>query len=59
VADYDLAGYPGKVYQDGVAALIDTIMNAPQPITMICIGPVPKLRAGCESTPERAQPSRF
>jgi len=42
VADYDLAQYPGKVHEDGVTALIDTIMASPQPITLICIGPMPK-----------------
>ena len=59
VADYDLARYPGKVHQDGVAALIDTIMNAPQPITLICIGPVPNIRAALERQPEIAKRARF
>ena len=59
VADYDLARYPGKVHHDGVAALIDTIMNAPQPITLICIGPVPNIRAALERQPEIAKRARF
>lgn len=59
VADYDLASYPGKVHQDGVAALIDTIMKAPQPITLICIGPVPNIRAALERQPEIAKRARF
>lgn len=59
VADYDLASYPGKVHQDGVAALIDTIMQAPQPITLICIGPVPNIRAALERQPEIAKRARF
>jgi inosine-uridine nucleoside N-ribohydrolase len=59
VADYDLSRYPGKVHQDGVAALIDTIMNAPQPITLICIGPVPNIRAALERQPEIAKRARF
>jgi inosine-uridine nucleoside N-ribohydrolase len=59
VADYDLARYPGKVHQDGVAALIDTIMRAPQPITLICIGPVPNIRAALERQPEIARRARF
>jgi inosine-uridine nucleoside N-ribohydrolase len=59
VADYDLARYPGKVHQDGVAALIDAIMNAPQPITLICIGPVPNIRAALERQPEIAKRARF
>lgn len=59
LADYDLARYPGKVHQDGVAALIDTIMNAPQPMTLICIGPVPNIRAALERQPEIAKRARF
>jgi len=59
VADYDLARYPGKVHQDGVAALIDTIMKAPHPITLICIGPVPNIRAALERQPEIAKRARF
>ena len=59
VADYDLARFPGKVHEDGVAALIDTIMNAPQPITLICIGPVPNIRAALERQPEIAKRARF
>jgi len=59
VADYDLARYPGKVHQDGVEALIDTIMNAPQPIRLICIGPVPNIRAALERQPEIAKRARF
>ena len=59
VADYDLARYPGKVHRDGVAALIDAIMNAPQPITLICIGPVPNIRAALERQPEIAKRARF
>ena len=40
VKDYDLTKYPGVVNQDGVGAIIDTIMKSPQPVTLICIGPV-------------------
>jgi len=59
VADYDLARYPGKVHQDGVGALIDTIMNSAQPITLICIGPVPNIRAALDREPQIAKRARF
>ena len=59
VAGYDLAKYPGKVHQDGVAALIDTIMNSKEKITLICIGPVPNIQAALERKPEIAQRARF
>jgi len=59
VADYDLAKYPGKVHDDGVAALIDMIMAAPQPVTLICIGPVPNIKAALAKQPEIAKKARF
>jgi inosine-uridine nucleoside N-ribohydrolase len=59
VADYDLKKYPGKVYQDGVAALIETIMSAPEPLTLICIGPVPNIRVALEKEPKIAERVRF
>ncbi len=59
VADYDLAKYPGKVYEDGVSALIDAIMASPQPITLICIGPMPNIRAALAKQPEIARKARF
>lgn len=59
VKDYDLAKYPGKVHQDGVQALIDTIMNAPQPITLICIGPLPNIREALARKPEIAKRAKF
>ncbi|HPD17125.1 MAG TPA: nucleoside hydrolase [Planctomycetota bacterium] len=59
VADYDLAKYPGKVHEDGVTALIDMIMASPQPITLICIGPVPNIQAALARQPEIAKKARF
>ncbi len=59
VADYDLARFPGKVHQDGVAAMIDLVMASPQKITLIAIGPVPNLKAALERKPEIAQRVRF
>jgi inosine-uridine nucleoside N-ribohydrolase len=46
--DTSLDGYTGKVYVDGVGALIDTIMNSEQPITLIATGPVPNLELALE-----------
>lgn len=59
VRDYDLAKYPGKVYQDGVKALIDTIMNSPEPVTLICIGPAPNIKAALEREPRIAGRARL
>lgn len=57
--DYDLASYPGKVHQDGVQAIIDTIMQSPEPITLIAIGPLPNIAAALEREPRIAQRARF
>ena len=59
IKDYDLNAYPGKVYQDGVQALIDTIMHSKEPVTLICIGPLPNVAAALEREPRIAQHARF
>jgi inosine-uridine nucleoside N-ribohydrolase len=59
VADYDLARYPGKVHKDGVAAMIRLIRESPEPITLICIGPMPNIRKVLEQEPEIVKKVRF
>ncbi len=59
VENYDLSSYAGKVHEDGVGALIETIMNSPEPITLCCIGPVPNIAAALEREPRIAERTRF
>ena len=59
VEGYDLCSYPGSISDDGVGALIDMIMAAPEPITLICIGPVPNIAAALEREPAIAGRARF
>lgn len=59
VADYALESYPGRVYQDGVQALIDTILGSAEPVTLICIGPVPNIAAALRREPRIAANCRF
>lgn len=59
IKDYDLNAYPGKVYQDGVQALIDTIVQSAEPVTLICIGPLPNVAAALRREPRIAQHARF
>ena len=59
IEGYDLKSYPGKVHQDGVQAIIDTIMNSPEPITLIAIGPVQNIAAALAREPRIAQKARF
>jgi inosine-uridine nucleoside N-ribohydrolase len=59
VKDYDLSKYPGKIYPDGVQAMIDTIMNSPEPIMLIAIGPLPNVAAALEREPNITKKARF
>jgi inosine-uridine nucleoside N-ribohydrolase len=56
---YDLASYPGKVYRDGVQALIDTIMNSPTRVTLIAIGPLPNIAEALKREPRIAEKADF
>lgn len=59
VENYDLAAYPGAVLPDGVGAIIDTIMKSPEPVTLVCIGPVPNVAAALSREPRIAGRARF
>jgi len=59
VKGYELKSYPGKVYPDGVQALVDTIMKSPRPVTLICIGPMPNIAEALRREPRIAQHARF
>jgi inosine-uridine nucleoside N-ribohydrolase len=59
VADYGLEQYPGAVHEDGVDALIRTVMDSPEPITLICIGPLPNISAALRREPGIAARARF
>jgi len=59
VKDYELSSYPGRIHTDGVGAMIDVIMASTQPVTLICIGPMPNVAAALEREPRIAQRARF
>ena len=59
IGDYRLDDYPGTVHQDGVQALIDTIKCSPQPVTLLCIGPVPNIAAALRREPSIVENARF
>lgn len=59
VADYHLEKYPGQVHQDGVDAIIRTIRQTEDPMTLIAVGPVPNLKAVLERAPDVAEKARF
>ena len=57
--DYELSSYPGTIYQDGVQALIDTVMKSRKPIKIVAVGPLPNIAAALEREPEIAQKAEF
>lgn len=59
VKNYDLSKYRGRIYDDGVQAMIDTIMKSKQRITLISIGPVPNIAAALQKEPRVAEKVRF
>jgi inosine-uridine nucleoside N-ribohydrolase len=59
VSHYQLQSYPGRVHEEGVGAIVDTIMKSPQPVTLICIGPMPNVAAALQREPQIAQRARF
>jgi len=59
VKDYKLSSYPGTVYQDGVQALIDTIMNSSEPIVVIAVGPLSNIAAALQREPRIVEKASF
>ena len=51
LGDYQLSNYSGHVYEDVIGAMIDVIMKSPEPITLICISPVPNIKEALEREP--------
>ena len=59
VEDYRMSDYPGRIHDDGVQAMIDTIMASDERITLICIGPMPNIREALRRQPAIADRVRF
>ncbi len=59
VEGYDFSNYSGIVHKNGVNAIVDTIMKSQEPITLICIGPVPNINRALEIEPKISNKTRF
>ena len=59
VKGYDLSAYGGVIHEDGVGAIVDAIMDSPEPITLVCIGPVPNIAAALEREARITERARF
>lgn len=58
VEDYDLSSYP-LVMEDGVGAMIDTVMSSDEIITIIALGPATNLAAAVKRCPLITKKSRI
>lgn len=56
---FNLTDYKGRVYKDGVKALIDTVNQSTEPITIISIGPSNTVAAALEKDPRIAAKVNF
>lgn len=59
VKDYDLQAFPGKLHRDGVQAIIDTILNSKERITLIAVGPLPNIAEALRREPRIAERADF
>ena len=59
LGEYNLESYPGEVYEDGVQAIIYTIMKSEEQVTLLCVGPVPNIAEALKREPQIAKKSRF
>ncbi|SPE54235.1 Inosine-uridine nucleoside N-ribohydrolase [Verrucomicrobia bacterium] len=59
IEDYDLSSYRGRVHENGVQAIIDTIMQSPESVTVIDIAPTPNIAAALAREPRIAERARF
>ncbi len=49
--DFRLDKYSGKIYKDGARAIVDTINNSREPVTVICVGPLQTMSAALVKDP--------
>lgn len=59
VADYSLDSYPGVIHENAAQAIVDTINTAPEPMTVVAVGPVPVVADAVKKDPFICGKSRF
>jgi inosine-uridine nucleoside N-ribohydrolase len=59
LGDYQLNEYPGKVHEDGVQGIIDTIKASKEKVTLLCIGPTMNIAEALRRDPSIAENARF
>lgn len=58
-ADYDLDSYPGIVHKNGAEAIVRTIMDCSEPVTVISIAPLTNIGDALLIEPRIANKARF
>jgi inosine-uridine nucleoside N-ribohydrolase len=51
IKKYDISRYPGTVYGNGMEVLCSTIMDSPEPLTLIAIGPLGTVAGALKMNP--------
>ena len=59
LGDYSLNEYPGQVHKDGIDALIATIKQSSEPVTLLCVGPVMNIAEALRRDPSIASNAKF
>jgi len=59
VKDYNIERYGGAIYEDGVKALIETVMESSEMVTLLCIGPLTNIAAALKAEPRIAEHARI
>jgi inosine-uridine nucleoside N-ribohydrolase len=59
IEDYDLKSFKGTLHPNGIEALVNAIMQSPQPVTLISIAPLPNIAAALKLEPRIAGKCRF
>lgn len=59
VEGYKVASFPGVLHRDGIRAIIDTIEQSPEPVTLISIGPLTNIAEVLRQAPHVAPKTRF
>jgi len=59
VKDYNIERYSGTIYEDGVKALIETVMESSETVTLLCIGPLTNIAVALKTEPRIAERARI
>ena len=59
IKDYEISRYPGAVHENGTEVLCSTIIDSPDPLTLIAIGPLGTVAEALKLNPNITENSRF